>query len=235
MPKNTRRAKEKQLHAARMKLIRPYVAFNYDLRKPLSKSAKSKIKKYADEVSALTNRPFQVVRPRRADHLAAAQEFAQHEKRLPALKVAFVPTNGTEKFVLHYNKGGVKASNSKVEVTLIRLAVSGLLGDAAKYVQNKVRNNPARSYTIKAGKYEIPQAFDKERIGPAVARFVARYNNEEANNYFGNWLHGVSAYHFKEQDTLQSYLTAKQNAIKRAKRERRNAKKKEVRRRDMGG
>lgn len=232
MPKNTRKNRAKQLHAERLRKIRPYVNFNYDLRRPLSSAARRKIKQYSDEVDALTSRPYQVVRPRRADHLKDAQEFAQHEKKLPGLKVAFVPTNGVEKLRLSYNKNGVKARNSTVEVEHIKLSLSGLLRDPKAYTDSRVRKHPAKSYTIQAGRYEIPASFTKDTIGTGVERYVNKYDNDDANNYFANWLHGVFAYQFHNQDSLQSYLQEKQKYIKRGKRERARIKRKKQRDRE---
>lgn len=226
MANSTGKNRAKQLHAARLRKIRPFVDFNYDLRKPLSNSAKRKIKLYADEVDALTARPYQVVRPRRKDHLAQAQEFAQHERKLPGLKVAFIASNGQDKVHLSYNKSGVKAKNSNVEITHIRLSLQGLLNDPEAYVSKRISGHPAKSFTVQAGRYEIPASFSRDRIAQGVARYVAKYDNEDKNNYFGNWLHGVFAYQFHEQDTLQQYLAAKQKHIRKAKRERNRIKRK---------
>src|SRR4051812_16427516 len=101
-----RKAKLNGISAQRLKEIRRFVEFDYDLRKPLTKSAKSKIKRYHDEITALTNRPYQVFRPRSKQHLREAQEFAQHEQFLPKLRVAFIPTDGANKVELKFTKKG---------------------------------------------------------------------------------------------------------------------------------
>lgn len=235
MPKSTRAKIAKQLHSERLKQIRPYVDFNYDLRKPLSRAAKRKIKLYSDEVSALTNRPYQVYRPRRADHLEEAQEYAQHEKRLPGLKVAFVPTDGKRKLKIKYTAKGIVASGENVDTAHIRLSVSGLLRDAVAHVESRIKSYPQQSFAIQAGRYEIPASFSRSRIAAGVARFVAKYSERDKNNYFGNWLKGINAYSFKGQENLQGYLNAKQKVIRKDKVTRRNVKRRKARARDMGG
>ncbi len=235
MPKNTRTRDAKQLHSDRLKRIRPFVNFNYDLRKPLTKAAKRKIKEYYDEVSALTNRPYQVYRPRRADHLKEAQEFAQHEKALPGLKVAFIPTDGENKLKITFTEKGISAKSENVDTTRIRLSVSGLLRDPEAHVNERIKTYPQKSFSIIAGRYEIPASFTRETIGKGVARYVTKYNNPDANNYFGNWLKGVTAYSFHNQSSLQEYLAAKQKNIRKLKRERRNANRKAKRTRDNRG
>jgi hypothetical protein len=65
MPKNNINT----IHAQRLKAIRPFIDFNYDLRKPLSKYQKAKIKTYYDEIDQLTARPNKVYRPRKKENL----------------------------------------------------------------------------------------------------------------------------------------------------------------------
>lgn len=229
MPRKTATVKTKahRLSAERLKAIRPFVSFNYDLRKPLSEYAQRKIKKYHDEITALTNRPYQVYRPRLRDHLEQAQEFAQHEKRLPALKVAFLPTDGTNKVRLEFTKHGVIGRTRHVTMRDVRLSLRGLLSDPEKEVNRKIAGNPAKQYTVQAGRYEIPQPYLPDTIGKAVARLVARYGeasglNDDDNHYFGHWLHGLKAYSFEGQADLQEYLIEKRKAIKAGKRKRAN-------------
>jgi hypothetical protein len=109
MPKNN----TNKIHAQRLKAIRPFIDFNYDLRKPLSKYQKAKIKTYYDEIDQLTARPYHAYRPRKSERLKKAQQFAQHEKQLKGLKVAFIPTNGIEKPKITFNKAGDLIAETK--------------------------------------------------------------------------------------------------------------------------
>lgn len=227
MPNKTAKLKSKgqQLAAQRLKEIRRFVSFDYDLRKPLSQYAQRKIKTYHDEITALTNRPYQVYRPRLAAHLGEAQEFAQHEKRLPGLRVAFIPTDGTNKVTLRFTAKGVVGKTKYVRITDVKLSVSQLLINAEKHVNERIQGNPAKQFTVQAGRYEIPQPYLPSTIGKAVARLVVRYGEDSgltpgSNHYFGRWLHGLKAYEFDAQAGLQEYLIEKQKAIKAGKRKR---------------
>jgi hypothetical protein len=231
MPKKTAKLKTQgqQLAAQRLKEIRRFVSFDYDLRKPLSKYAQRKIKAYHDEITALTNRPYQVYRPRRADHLAEAQEFAQHEKRLPGLRVAFLPTDGTNKVTLRFTAKGVVSKTKHVTISDVRLSVAQLLINPEKHVNERIQGNPAKQFTVQAGRYEIPQPYLPSTIGKAVARLVSRYSesggvSRDDNHYFGRWLHGLKAYEFEAQAGLQEYLIEKQKAIKAGKKARKRRK-----------
>lgn len=223
MPKNKRPSGTKQLHADRLKAIRSFVNFNYDLRKPLTPAAKKKIKHYYDEVTALTNRPYQVYRPRKRAHLDEAQAFAQHEQRLPGLKVAFLPSDGAHRIKVRFTKRGIRAQTHNVVITDVKLSVRQLLIDPEKHVNARIAGNPAKQFTIQAGRYEIPRPYLPETVARGVSRLVAAYSDKESNHYFGRWLHGLKAYEFREQGTLQDYLIEKQHAIKSAKRKRKNA------------
>lgn len=229
MPDIKRSRAQKQLHAARLKAIRPFVDFNYDLRRPLSSAAKRKIKQYHDEVTALTNRPYQVFRPRSRAHLDEAQAFAQHERKLPGLKVAFLPTDGAHKMRVKFTKHGIRAKTKNVVMTDVKLSVRQLLIDPERHVNERIRGNPAKQFTVQAGRYEIPQPYLPHTIGRGVARLVAAYSNKESNHYFGRWLHGLKAYQFLEQGTLAEYLREKQTNIKERKRARRIAARKRAR------
>lgn len=214
------------IHAQRLKEIRKYVNFDYDLRKPLSNYEKRKIKKYWDEIHALTARPYHVYRPRTADHLKKAQEFAQHEKRLPGLKVAFIPTNGTEKPRIRFTKDGeITATTEHVTTRVVQLDMMQLIEREADYIKVVVAENPdAKSFTVLCGRYEIPVGVSPSRLPAYVGKLTAKYSNVDANNYFGNWLHGLAAHHFKEQASFMEYMAEKQKAKADLQRKRRNKK-----------
>lgn len=228
----SKRRKVNGIAAERLKAIRPYVSFDYDLRKPLTRAQKRRIKEYHDEISGLTNRPYQVYRPRRADHLEQAQHFAQHEKRLPALKVAFLPSNGTDHITLSFGKNGPIARTKYVTTNYVAFNKDALIVNADDEVNRKLLNVNAQQFTIAAGKYEIPRGMIRATVNAEVKRLMARYdgvNNayraqtarRRSNQYWGNWLHGVRVYQYQSQGDLNEYFRDKKAAIKTAKRARR--------------
>lgn len=221
MPETKAKVKAK-LAKQRLKEIRRFVDFDYDLRKPLTPAAQRKIKRYHDEISALTNRPYQVFRPRTKAHRLQAQKFAQHETHLPGLKVAFIPTDGINRVRLKFNKRGVSAKTAHVQWEVIPLSKAGLLRDPAKEVEKRIARRPEKQFTINAGKYEIPQPYIKESLPGAVARLVAKYGeesglDEDNNHYWGHWLESVKAYKFDKQSGVQEFLLEKAKSIKKGK------------------
>lgn len=222
MPRNNKRI---SLHAQRLKAIRPYINFNYDLRKPLSKYQKSKIKKYWDEIEALTARPFHVYRPRTKDHLQAAQDFAQHENRLPGLKVAFIPTSGKRPRIRFNNAGDIVASTDHITTRVLKLRTKELIKDPEAHVNKIIKqDSDAKRFSILCGRYEIANSYDRATVGRAVARLTARYDNPGTNNFHGRWLHGLAGHHFQEQASFEDFQQAKNKAKKELQKKRRAAK-----------
>ena len=227
MPKNN---KLNGIHAQRLKTIRPYINFDYDLRKPLTEYQKRKIRKYWNEIEALTARPFHVYRPRTKKHLKKAQEYAQHETHLPGLKVAFIPTSG-KKPRIRFNKGGnIVVSTDHVTTRILKLDTKKLIEDPVGHVNQVVERDPvAKRFSILCGRYEIANSYDRATVGLTVARLTARYDNTDANNFHGRWLHGLAAHHFTEQADFNEYHAAKNKAKNELQKKRRAAKRRAAR------
>lgn len=232
MPKNN---SINGIHAQRLKAIRGFVNFNFDLRKPLSKYQKSKIKTYYDEIDALTARPYNAYRPRDKKRLSKAQEFAQHEKSLPGLKVAFIPTNGKEKPVIRFRNGEFTSSTKHVTSRLLQFDKEKLINDPIGHTNEIIkRDKKAKRFTILAGKYEIPNSYGRTIVAEQVANLASRYSNPESNNYFSNWMHGLAAHHFKDQADFNDYRESKMRAKVKLKAARRNKKRRTARVKDNG-
>lgn len=223
------------IHAQRLKQIRRYIDFDFDLRKPLTPYQKRKIKTYYDEIDALTARPYQVYRPKTKDHLKKAQEFAQHEKRLPGLKVAFIPTDGRKQRIRFDKNNEISISSKHVITRVIEINPLLLIDEPSEYIRDLIADRVENSYTVLCGRYEIPVGLTKRTLPNYVARLTTKYANTENNNYFGNWLHGIAAHHFTEQAEFSEYLKAKTDAktkhrkARRAKKERQRRAKRKAR------
>lgn len=223
MPKNTKI----NIHKQRLKAIRPYVNFDFDLRKDLTKAQQRKIKKYYDEFDALTARPYQVVKNKDTKKLKAAMEYSGQNSRLKGFKAAFVPTPGDEKVKVKFDKNGsVKVESNFVVSSIVKLDPKKLAANTEQYVNSQVAPVNAQAFTIIAGKYEIPSPVSKSRVGAEISKLTAKYSNQSENNYFGNWLHGVRAHNFKNQATVADYINAKQAAKSKNKARRKSTKRK---------
>lgn len=228
MPTITQKKKARKLFNARVKQIRPFVDFDFDLRKPATKAQKAKVKRYSDEISKLTNRPYQVYRPRLRERLRPAQQFSQHESQLPGLKVAFIPTDGKGTTRLRFTKSGIVAQSEYVSIRGISLSIRGLAGDTPEYVARRISGVAASHFTIQAGAFEIPIPYLPESVPKAVSLLVERYGGhgppddkeDRENHHWANWLHGLKGYESDNQEDVVAYLMDKRSRIKSDKKER---------------
>lgn len=210
------------VHSRRMQAIRPYVNFNYNLRKPLTAHAKAKIKKYFDEIEALKARNHVIYRPRRADRLKAAQEFAQHENHLPGLRAAFIPVANPATAKLKVGRGRVPRFTVKevrgIERVSIPLRPRALIKDTAAEIGRALSKEPkATHFAIQAGKYEISHALGRERVLPRVRQLMERYSeggakfkaSRRSSNHWKEWMHGINAYFFPDQEPAGMFMQKK--------------------------
>lgn len=232
MPANT---KLNGIHAQRLIAIRKFVNFDFDLRRKLTRYQKRKIKTYFDEINALTARPFYVYKPRDNKKLKAAQDFAQHSKKLRDLKVAFISTHEKNPRIRFNKKGEVVMSTRHVTTRHISLDTLELIKNPVEYVNGRIKNVNAKRFSILADKYEIPVSYSKATIANGVARMCERYSNEDANNFHGNWLHGLAAFTFKNQSSYDEYRKSKTKKQNELKRKRKNKKRREQYQRNKSG
>ena len=220
------------IHAKRSKAIRSFVNFDYDLRKPLTEYQKRKVRDYYDEIDALTNRANQIYRPRKKENLFAAQRLAQHEKMLPGLKVAFIPTAEPVKVTLTKTGGSYKTKHIKTKV--ITINPKSLASNPDREIRRVLKvAKGASNFHILAGRYEIRKPVRPNKLEARIKTLMGRYSEggklfrksrKGNSNHYRNWLIGVAANTFTEQAAYNEYLDAKKEAAEKVKAEKRKAK-----------
>jgi hypothetical protein len=215
-------------YGQRLRAIRPYVDFDYDLRQPLSSAAKAQITRYYGYIQKLTVRQHQVYRSKNADNLRAVQRFAQHDpERYQRLTVAFVPNSGKERMKLRIDtKGRVRGKTGSIGQVEIPLDPYDLLeaeenGTAAEYVDRMIDEAPpAKRYVVMAGEFEVPSARHRGAITAYVVDLMSRYSsdrhdeNDKNSHHYKNWMFGLIGYNFHAQAQLDEYRTTKRKATK---------------------
>lgn len=249
------------IHAQRLKDIRSFVDFDYDLRQPLTRYQKAKIKRYYDEIDSLTAVPHQTYRPRTKKHLKAAQRFSGQQSELRGLKVAFVPNNGKRVKIQFDQSGEMRVKSKHVETSFIEFDELALIDNPTEYTKQLLENRTEKQFTVSVGDgREIPKAYTKNTLPEYIGFLTTKYgsqltddrndaedileqleNDEIAenereelkrelpNNHYLNWLSGINAHAFTNQDNFDDYFVAKQNA-KEALQKKRKAKKKAIKR-----
>lgn len=209
LKKGTRLTREQ--YAGLYQQIKPYVSFKFSVREikklGLSSTDKKLIRHYYREISELKKRPNQEFRTRKKSELKTAQEFSR-QPELKFLKVAFIPTDGKKAKIKFNKKGKLNVTLSRrVKEEFVPLDKKKLARDPKGHVNDAIRDYDARKtrFKINAGKYVINQAKIKSQVGQEVARLCATYDTKEANNYFGNWLNGLTAFTFHGQKDFRQF------------------------------
>lgn len=214
----------------KMRIIKPYVNFNYSLKDikagKLSKYAEDKINKYFNIVYESTAQPTYAYKPRSDTNRQKAFDYA-NQKNDKNLKVVFIPVpQQGMKPQLKFNKNGLTLKTGFVKTTHIPFNKRKLLEDREKEVERVLNKFPDsfKRFTVQCGQFEYLVASDRGSIDNTVARLMERYGNETANNYHGKWLNGLFGYEFENQSTTGAYFAAKSRARKKLQKQRRNIK-----------
>lgn len=229
-------------YSQRLKAIRTYVNFNYDLRKPLTSAAKAKINKYYDYIDKLTVRDHFVYRARSKKNLKTAQQYSQQNTHYKDIKVAFVPKGTDARPRVKFDKRGeMTLVGDRVTRHAILFDKEDLIaadadGAAEEYINSVINDaTTCKRYSVMAGEFEVPLSTTREKITGEVLRLMNKYNAEDYNpdklssHYFGNWLFGVNGYNFINQDHLIEYRTRQKKISKENARAKVNARKREKR------
>lgn len=199
------------IYRNRLKQIRGYVNFNYDLRKNLTPQQKRKITIYYEEISSLLKRPAATIyRPRNKSHLKPAQKFGQHTKNLKDLKIAVIQKFDKSQRVKFTKKGKLRLTQFNVRIKHIELNQEKLAINPKGYIEKVIKpfNEKAR-FQINAGIHEVPNSASKSTIVSEISKLMSKYSIVDKNNYWVNWLDSMKAYEFENGASVKEYLAAK--------------------------
>lgn len=205
--------KQKKLHIA-MREIRPYVNFDYDLRKKITGGAAAKIIRYAEEIRALSHRGGRVYRPRNPENLLAAQTYGNHSI-YTGMTVAFLPVEAAGDKAL-ISKGKIKVVGEYVTSTVLLFDQTRLASDTLLEVARTVSKTKSNSFTILCGEHSIAGSVTKRALGAEILRLTEKYT--EGTHYFGRWLKGVKAHIFKNQADKNQYMSDNRWVVKKRSR-----------------
>ena len=228
-----------------MKDIRPFVTFDYNLRKPLSEAAKRKIAKYHSQIEKLNvpGREFYKVNVRhageRAGKIKSLQRVGQ-EEYLPELKGAFIP-KGEGPVEVKWRGNRPIIETEYIRHQFFPFNPRKLAKDADKEINAAILDDTAKQYTIAAGDNEIPHTMIRSSVNKHVKELMAKYDGvtvlpgrtkqRAKNQNWRNWLSGVHAYNFTSQGDYKEYQRERQSFKEKTKRDRAAARK---RARDRG-
>lgn len=197
------------IYSRRLKAIRPFVNFNYDLRKKLTPAQKGKITRYYNSIKDMSDGQNYVYRPRSKKNLKLAKQYT--DSQLPQLKVAFIPIHGKAKVT--FNNGKMKIKTGRVTETYLPIDKMLLIENPSEAAQKAIKGRKEDAFKIQAGKYEISGTQSAAFLADKIKQLGDKYNS--GNHSAENWLHGVKAYSFSDQADYADYVKAKDAAKKK--------------------
>lgn len=204
-----------KLHIERLKKIRPFVNFDYNINSMkagnISDYDKRKIKQYFDEINEMTAHPHYIYRPRKKDRKEKALKFANQKKLGQMKDLVFLPvSNPDEKPKLKFTEDGLQIETGFIIADSVLFDKPKLLSDPRKEVSEKIATlDPSiNRFTLMCGKHEsLTNAGDRQTIVSTIERMMLQYGKEGKEPE--KWLNGVWTYQTKNQANWNEYLREK--------------------------
>ena len=231
-------------YSAKLKALRGFVDFDYDLRRPLHSSQKRKINRYYNALEEIKARSNRVYRSRDRGRVVTAQKFGRNEfDNLPGFKVAFLESNNANPIErIRFGKGGkLIVTRRYFKMEFIEFDQRALIRNTEREIERALSEaKPAFSYRIAAGKYSIERPRTREALPGEIQKLMNRYGidptvrkhkNDRAaeNHYWQNWLTGVIPMYVRNQSELDDFRQ-REDKIRKANKKKRKAKRARARR-----
>lgn len=188
----------------KMKEIRSFVNFNYDLRKPLHPRQKGKIDKYWQQIQEAKGQAYRVFRTPNKNNLKRVQEATGFD--LPDFKVAIIPNPDPDNpYKIKFKEKELIFSNATGDKYFIKFNINNLINPEThlQEIENTLAQATGDRIAIACGKFEYRERFQsKDRAKETIIEFIHTYGNPEAQNYFGNWLYGIYDIKIKNQKLM---------------------------------
>ncbi len=193
----------KKSYKDKMKELRGFVDFDYDLRKPLSPRSKGKIEKYWLQLNEAQGQAYRIYRPRNKSRLNKVKDATGFN--LPGFKAVIIPSPDPKNPYKVKEKGGqIVFSNSAGEKVFIKFNMPNLLKDADGEITKALNKAKGDRIAIACGKFEYRQRFSsKERAKGVIHEFINTYDNHQ------KWLFGIYDISIKNQELMDTEMQKK--------------------------
>lgn len=206
-------------YSAKLRAIRRYVDFDYDLRKPLAPSQKRKIARYAEALREISARSNKVYRSQDIRRVREVQKLSRNEfENLPGFRVAFVESPEANPVKVRLTKKGKPRLVAQFfEMGFIPFNPRGLAESPEDETKRAMSQSPSKFFRVSTGKFSIATAFDRNILPGEVAKLVSRYDvdakdptklagGKSLNHHYSRWLNGVISLEVKNQSDLEDFL-----------------------------
>ena len=235
-------------YSNKLKAIRSFVNFDYDLRKPLHGNSKRKIDRYFEAINAIQARPNKVYRSKNKKRVKEVQGFGRNGfDELPGIKVAFYESPNANPVKLRFTKTGLTAHGKYFDIRYVPFDIPNLIQNPHEEIERAL-NDPGtkgadwfRIAVGEDGQYSIASPRKRASVKGFIGQLMNKYvqfddAGKENNNYWGNWMHGLLPMTAKNQTQVHEFLRKeskqKERIKEQRKRDRRNAKNNRMRQRN---
>jgi hypothetical protein len=193
----------KKSYKEKMKELRGFVDFDYDLRKPLQSRSKGKIDTYWKELQESKGQSYRVYRPRSKSRLKQVREAAGVS--LKGFKAIPIPNpNPQDPTRVIINKGGVTFSNKSSNKHFFSFNKTALSKDSDKEARRVLAKMDYDRIQIATGKFRYRETISsKKRARELINRFVGQYENHK------EWMHGLFGIDIKNQELMDAEMANK--------------------------
>lgn len=168
----------------KMRKLRKYVAFDYDLRKNIHPNSARKIEKYFDELNALEGLNYKSFIGKTKKQTKTAQTISALS--LPQFKFAAIPKSG-EIDIIFDKKGSLKIKGKTSDKTFYPFNQKSLARDPEKEIDRVINQIDEKQIMIYTGDYYYRRADDPEKIKSYCLKLINRYGVENTRE----WLKGL--------------------------------------------
>lgn len=210
-----------------LKAIRPFVTFNYDLRRKISPQSIAKIKRYHKEFRAITYSSKRIYRPRRKDHLQAAIIKAGINPQFKQIKAIPLPTTDENAKVSIDTKGNILIKEKNIDIKFTPIDSEAVIKNTRKYAKRILTENPkAKRFLIKVGKHYLSVSFERETFVNGLVKLMERYKGKARRDFAESVLRGIETTNYKRQTSYEKYQIARKGKLykkNKAKRKRKRS------------
>ena len=222
------------VYSDRMKAIRSFVDFSYDLRKRLHSSQKAKINRYFNAIDNIQARANKVYRSTNKKRVRIVQRASRNEfEKLPGIKVAFYESSKANPAKIRFRNDKLRITHEFFVEQYIEFDIQNLARNADAEIDRALSkaNKKAKWFRVNAGRFTIASPRTKARIKPFIRDLQKRYSEIKddenlANNHWQNWMHGITTLEPQNQTELSTFLRAEAKEKDVRERKRRAAKRK---------
>lgn len=198
-----------------LKAIRPFVKFNYDLRRKISPQSIAKIKRYHKELRSITYSSKRIYRPRIKSHLQSAIIKAGIKPEFKQLKAIPLPTTDEKAKVSIDNKGNMLIKEKNIDIKFTPIDPKSLIKNPRQYAKQILLDNPkAKRFMVKVGKYYLSVSFERDTFANGLVKLMKRYKTGKSKREFANSvIRGIETTNYKRQTSYEQFQIARKGKL----------------------